>query len=269
MTEFATDATALSIVLTGGATGIGAATVARLEAQGHSVTVLDIVQPTAPTAFIHCDLSDPAAIDRAMAQLPGPINRLINVAGVSNAAANDKILQVNFLGMRYLTERLVPRMTDGGGVVIVASSAGYDWRQRQPVIEEFLNTPDFGAGMHWLLQNRTAWQDNPYKFSKQCAAAYTYRAAGLAFRRGIRVNCVNPGSTGTRLTADFRRLVGPQRYDWGVQQVGREGTPVYIAEVIEYLATGNNRWLNGVELLVDGGYIAGLTGGWIQTRGPQ
>ena len=47
MTEFATDATALSIVLTGGATGIGAATVARLEAQGHSVTVLDIVQPTA------------------------------------------------------------------------------------------------------------------------------------------------------------------------------------------------------------------------------
>jgi len=54
-----------------------------------------------------------------------------------------------------------------------------------------------------------------------------------------------------------------------VQQVGREGTPVDIAEVIEYLATGNNRWLNGVELLVDGGYIAGLTGGWIQTRGPQ
>jgi len=123
-----TEPTALSIVLTGGATGIGAATVARLEAQGHQVTILDIVQPAVSVSYIQCDLSDPAAIDRAIAQLPGQIDRLINVAGVSNAAPDEKILQVNFLSLRYLTEQLVPRISDGGCVVNVASSAGYDWR---------------------------------------------------------------------------------------------------------------------------------------------
>jgi NAD(P)-dependent dehydrogenase (short-subunit alcohol dehydrogenase family) len=261
-----TKPTALSIVLTGGTTGIGAATVARLEAQGHRVTVLDIARPDAAVSFIQCDLSDPDAIDRAVEQLPGQIDRLVNVAGLSNAAPDDKILQVNFLGMRYLTEQLVPRIADGGCVVIVASSAGHDWRNRKAVIDGLLDTPDFATGMHWLQNNLPEWQANPYKFSKQCAAAYTYRAAGLAIQRGVRVNCVNPGSTGTQLTADFRQLVGEEMYDWGVQQVGREGTPDDIAEVIDFLATGNNRWLNGVELVVDGGFIAGLTGGWIDLQ---
>ena len=261
-----TEPTALSIVLTGGATGIGAATVARLEAQGHRITILDIVQPAVAIGFIQCDLSDPAAIDRAIAQLPGQIDRLINVAGVSNAAPDEKVLQVNFLGLRYLTEQLVPRISDGGCVVNVASSAGYDWRNRQTLIDGLLDTHDFDTGMQWLQVNQAAWQANPYKFSKQCAAAYTYRAAGLASQRGVRVNCVNPGSTGTRLTADFKQLVGAEKYDWGVQQIGREGEPDDIAEVIEFLATGNNRWLNGVELVVDGGYIAGLTGGWIDLQ---
>ena len=261
-----TEPTALSIVLTGGATGIGAATVARLEAQGHQVTILDIVQPAVSVSYIQCDLSDPAAIDRAIAQLPGQIDRLINVAGVSNAAPDEKILQVNFLSLRYLTEQLVPRISDGGCVVNVASSAGYDWRNRQALIDGLLDTPDFDAGMRWLQANQPAWQANPYKFSKQCAAAYTYRAAGLGSQRGVRVNCVNPGSTGTQLTADFKQLVGAEKYDWGVRQIGREGVPDDIAEVIEFLATGNNRWLNGVELIVDGGYIAGLTGGWIDLQ---
>ena len=136
-----TEPTALSIVLTGGATGIGAATLARLEAQGHQVTILDIVQPAVSVSYIQCDLSDPAAIDRAIAQLPGQIDRLFNVAGVSNAAPDEKILQVNFLSLRYLTEQLVPRISDGGCVVNVASSAGYDWRNRQALIDGLLDTP--------------------------------------------------------------------------------------------------------------------------------
>ena len=80
------------------------------------------------------------------------------------------------------------------------------------------------------------------------------------------MNCVNPGSTGTGLTKDFRQLVGEEMYDWGVKQIGREGTPDDIAEVIEFLAIGDCRWLNGVELTVDGGYIAGLVGGWVDLK---
>ena len=80
---------------------------------------------------------------------------------------------------------------------------------------------------------------------------------------GVRVNCVNPGAIETQLTPAFRELIGHEMYDWGVRQIGRHGVPDDIAEVIEFLAIGACRWLNGVAIVVDGGYIAGLVGGWV------
>ena len=127
-----------------------------------------------------------------------------------------------------------------------------------------LDTPDFESGMRWLDEHASVWSENPYKFSKQCAAAYTYRAAELHVARGVRVNCVNPGAVETRLTAEFRGLIGSEMYDWIGQQIGRTGTPEEVAEVVEYLAVGDCAWLNGVEITVDGGYYAGIVGGWIQ-----
>ena len=256
-----------TIALTGGATGIGAAAVSRLLTKGSEVIILDVAQPkNSSCQFVHCDLSEPSSIDNAIGQLPEQIDVLVNVAGVSNAFAGDKVMKVNLLGLRLITEALIPRIVDGGAVVNVASTAGFDWRKRKLVIGELLDTLDFDSGMGWLRTNESAWIENPYKFSKQCAAAYTYRAAGIAIDRGVRVNCVNPGSTGTQLTKDFRQLVGEEMYDWGVQQIGREGCPDDIAEVIEFLAIGDCRWLNGVELTVDGGYIAGLVGGWVNLQ---
>ncbi len=255
------------IVLTGGATGIGAAAAEKLLARGCRTIILDVIEPAnAAGAFVRCDLSDTASIDAAIKKLPGKIDVLINVAGISNAHPGDKIMKVNFLGLRHITQSLIPLITDNGNVVIVASTAGVDWRKRRIVINQLLDTPDFDAGESWLQANEDVWLENPYKFSKQSAAAYTYRATGLAVNRGIRVNCVNPGSTGTALTKDFRQLVGEQMYDWGVHQIGREGNPDDIAEIIEFLAVGECRWLNGVELTVDGGYIAGLLGGWINLQ---
>ncbi|HIG40730.1 MAG: coniferyl-alcohol dehydrogenase [bacterium] len=256
-----------TIILTGGATGIGAAAVSRLMARDCKVIILDVVQPEDNTCqFVECDLSKTASINAAISQLPEQIDVLINVAGVSNAYPDEMVMKVNFLGLRSITEALIPTIVDGGNVVNVASTAGYDWRQRKDIVGELLDTVDFEAGLNWLKINESSWTDNPYKFSKQCAAAYTYRAAGLAVGRGVRANCVNPGSTGTQLTRDFRQLVGEDMYDWGVQQIGREGKPDDIAEIIEFLAIGDCRWLNGVELTVDGGYIAGLVGGWVNLQ---
>jgi NAD(P)-dependent dehydrogenase (short-subunit alcohol dehydrogenase family) len=253
------------VVLTGGATGIGAATAARMLAADCQLHVLDVAAPTLNGArFVHCDLGRPAAIDAAVAALPARIDALINVAGIAGPDPAETVVAVNFLGLRHLTESLVNRVADGGSVVNVASSAGRDWQKRAELVQGLLDTADFAAGMDWLARNKGAWADNPYKFSKQCAAAYTYRAARLGLARGVRVNCVNPGATETQLTPAFRELVGPALYDWGVAQVGRHGTPADIAEVIEFLAIGQCRWLNGVEIVVDGGYIAGLVGGWIK-----
>ncbi len=253
-----------SIILTGGSTGIGAAASSRLLSKGHQVTIFDVVEPTdSKSHFVQCDMGETSSIENAVASINGPVDTLINVAGISNANPGEKIMRVNFLGLRHLTELLATRLVEGGSIVNVASSAGHDWRNRKDLINELLDSKDFESGLTWVLAHEREWIDNPYKFSKQCTAAYTYRAAGLAVKRRVRVNCVNPGSTGTQLTSDFRQLVGEEMYDWGVAQVGREGTPDDIAEVIEFLAVGDCRWLNGAELPVDGGHVAGLIGGWI------
>lgn len=254
---------AKTVVLTGGAAGMGAATAARLRASAAELTVLDVTEPTHGDGYVACDLGDPESIDRALARLPDRIDALVNVAGIAEAANPLTVLTVNFLGLRQLSEALLPRVASGGTVVIVASTAGHDWRARRDDVNAVLDTADFETGAAWLEDHRPVWIDNPYKFSKQCAAAYTHRLSGLALGRDVRVNCVNPGAVETQLTPAFKDLLGHAMYDWGVDQIGRHAQPDDVAEIIEFLAIGPCRWLNGVEIQVDGGYLSGLFGGWV------
>lgn len=242
---------------------MGRAAVDRIRAAGDDVIVLDVVAPEDDTGFIACDLGDRDAIDAAISELPDSVDALVNVAGIARAPDMAMVVAVNFLGLRYLTERLIERMPAFGSVVIVASSAGHDWRKREMDVAALLDTRDFETGWRWLGANPEVWGDNPYKFSKQCAAAYTHRASGLALSRGVRVNCVNPGAVETSLTPAFKDLLGADVYDWGVEQIGRHAQPDDVGEVIALLASDQCRWLNGVEVPVDGGFLSGLYGGWI------
>lgn len=252
------------IVVTGGSSGIGAAAVARFLATGAEVWNLDRRAPQhAEVRHLDCDLSDPGAIDNAISALPRTIHALVQVAGVAVAQPQQHVIAINFLAQRHLLQALLPRLLSGGAVVNVASSAARDWRDHADALAGLLATDDFRAGEAWLAAHPDLWQSQPYVFSKRCAAAWTYRAAGMARARGVRVNCVNPGTTRTALSDEFRGMLGPERYDWVVAQLGRAGRPEDIAPVIEFLATGPCPWLNGVEILVDGGYVAGLVGGWI------
>ncbi len=255
-----------TIALTGGATGIGAATANRLTTQGCDVHILDVATPADSNSYrtyIPCNLASSSSIDNAVSQLPNAIDALINVAGVAQMPDPADTLAINFLGMRALSEAILPRINRGGSIVIVASSAGWQWRDFEADISGLLHTSSFAAGRAWLAEHTDLWRANPYQFSKRCAAAYTYAATRLALPQGVRVNCVNPGSTETQLSTDFRNIVSANLYDWGVAQIGRVGKPDDIAEVIEFLAIGNCGWLNGQEIAVDGGYIGGLIGGWI------
>ena len=259
-----------NIVITGGTNGIGAASVTRLLKQSCRVYVLDTAAPdisseweTEQASFIYTDLASPTSIDETIKQLPDKIDVLINVAGISGAHPVSKVLSVNFLGLRHLTQALFSRLS-GGCVVNVASSAGRDWLTRKTLVHNLLDTSNFEEGLAWIDQHTSLIEENPYKFSKQCAAAYTYRAAGLGMAYSVRVNCVNPGVVGTRLTADFKDMLGSDLYEWVVKQIGREGRPDDIAQIIEFLSIGESFWLNGVEIAVDGGYTAGVIDGWIK-----
>lgn len=257
------------VLVAGGASGMGAATVQQLLLLQHEVVVLDVIEPSAGIGFRYCNLADPLSIAEVAAAEAEPIWALINAAGVATAADPLDTVAINFLGLRELTEQLLPRIQPGGSVVNVASTAGRRWQEHAARIEALLLTDDYPSGLAWLQTHRDYWESEPYQFAKRCTAAYTYRATKIALARGIRVNCVHPGVVTTRLSGEFRELVGPDLYDWGVAQVGRPGNVKDIAEVLTYLAVGDCRWLNGVELVVDGGYVAGVIGGWIDpTQAP-
>lgn len=250
------------IVITGGTSGIGHAIQSRLASHGHTTINLDLIAPETETTHLPCDLSDRDSIEAAAAALPDQIGGLICVAGVGPLPNEpEKVMRINFLGTRWLVETLLPRIEHQGAITLVASSAGRDWRDNTADVQSMLATTDFEAGIDWLSKHGHAWRDNPYKFSKQCLAAYTYHAVGLAKPRNVRVNCINPGITQTNLSESFRDLLGRETYDHIVSLTGRAGRPSDIAGLAEFLTVGDAEWINGVEITVDGGYYAGVVAG--------
>lgn len=252
------------VLMTGGATGIGAATAARMAGQGADIVILDVAAPVhGHGRFVPCDLSDADAIDAALEALSGPWDALVNVAGIPGPRPAEPVVAVNFLGMRHLTQRVLPHIRPGGSVTIVASTAGRDWQRRAAVVGQLLDTPDFASGLAWCRDNGALWEKDPYTFSKQCAVAWIYRAAGLGIKQGVRVNSVSPGGTQTRMTENFTAQIGAAQVAWMNAQIGRPAGPDDIAKIIEFVALGDCGWLNGVDIAVDGGLTAGLIGGWV------
>ncbi|MGD9749941.1 MAG: coniferyl-alcohol dehydrogenase [Acidimicrobiia bacterium] len=254
-------------IVTGASTGIGAATVAALLAQGREVVSLDIAPPPpGVAAHHHCDLADPAAIATVAAALDGRYASLLNIAGVPGTVPVELVGRVNVLGLRLLTDLLFDRIADGGTVVNVASIAGNTWKRRIKPILELLGTASYDEGLAWWNANIDQVGTDPYSFSKEVVVVLTMQLAGRGIERGIQVNDVGPGPTDTPLLPAFREQTGARQMDWLNDQVGRVGTPADIAEVLAWLAVGEHRWLNGNHLTVDGGLSAGMQARWVDTR---
>jgi len=252
------------VTVTGGATGVGAATVDKLLEQGATVYVLDVapVEERPGVHPVHCDLAAPASISEAVAALPDQIDAHVNVAGVAGPTPADWVLKVNFLGLRELTESLFERITPGGGVVSVSSVAGRQWARRQPVVEPMVDTADFESGLAWAMENEGRWAKDPYTFSKQCVTLWTLKAAERGALGAVRVNSVSPGGIDTQLTPSFRSQMGEDYSDW-LRAITDSATPADIAEPIVWLAIGECGWVNGADLIVDRGLEAGMISGWV------
>lgn len=259
---------AKKVVLTGASTGIGNATLGMLVAEGHEVTTLDIKDAPAGSAHhLHCDLSDPASIDAAVAQLDGPYDALLNVAGVAGSMGPELVLRVNVYGLRHLTESLLAegKIARGASIVNIASLAGMAWERHRDRIAALDEAADFTAGIEVA---KAYDKDGPaaYVLSKEWVVAYTQRLAGRLIREGIRVNSVSPGPVITPLFPYFEADTGADQMAWLNEQVGRAAQPEDEAEVITWLAVGRSGWVNGVDLPVDGGLSAGMRNGWADTK---
>lgn len=186
-----------NVVITGAASGMGRAAAELLAASGARVHALDIAEVTVPVEqAIPVDMKAVETVDAALSQLPAEIYALFNCAGVPSPPFNalDTML-INFTGLRYLTEALIPRIEEGGAIASIASTAGMGWRPNIGRVREFLALDNsYESATAWLAREGDSLGD-AYGFSKQCIIVYTMTMASELAQRGIRINCIAPSPT--------------------------------------------------------------------------
>lgn len=238
-------------IVTGGAQGIGAATVRALCERGLSVLALDIDEQRghqlarelgARAAFRRCDVTDEEDVAAAAAharEALGSVTVLVNNAGV-NAAFDptemsiqqwDAFFALDLRAAWLCTRAVLPDMRthQRGAIVNVAS-------------------------IHARLTHPGAF---PYAAAKAGMLGLTRSLAVEEGHHGIRVNAVSPGYTRTRLVTEaFSREADPasaERSVAGRHPLRRIGEPDEVASVIAFLASDDASYVTGAELAVDGG----------------
>ncbi len=225
-------------LITGGASGIGAATAAAFAREGATVGVLDRAAPDDPARHSYkVDVRDADAVERAVAAFAaatGRLDVLVNNAGTGDLrpmhTVDDKLwhrlIDVNLTGTFNGIRAAVPRMLAAGRGVIVnnASMSGF--------------TP---------TRNEAA-----YSAAKAGVIALT-KSAALEYGPTIRVNCVAPGHVRTALTAVWEHWPDAFEPIRAAIPLARIGEADEVAEVILFLASDRSSYVTGQTLAVDGG----------------
>jgi NAD(P)-dependent dehydrogenase (short-subunit alcohol dehydrogenase family) len=254
------------VVVTGAATGVGAALLDVLAEFGASdVTVLDVKEPTGPHAtFLHTDLADPAAVDAAAARIDGPVDALINNAGVADTLPPEPVVRVNVLAPLRLTETLLPQMGEGAAVAVTASIAGLNWRQPLQPILELLALDGWDARFAWF-DGRELGVDT-YSFTKEVMQVWTMRASKHFMDHGVRINSVCPAPIDTPLLDDFRKTLSDAAIDFTINHAGgRLVSPREVAAVLAWLASPASSFVSGQNLNIDAGFEASMITGQLDT----
>lgn len=236
-------------LVTGGASGIGAACVKNLINIGHQVVVMDLPDPFSvhPQAlgFIGCDVTDEAAVKASLEQIEakfGPVDGLVNSAGVlQNRLTPDRlsmsewerVLNVDFRGTYLCCAVFGTAMVrrKHGAIVNIASVAGM--------------------------------RSNPLHAYAPAKAAVISMTAGLAAewgRTGVRINAVSPGYTRTEgLQAAIDRGDRDPADLMSQAAMGRLVEPHEVAVGVAFLLSPEATAITGINLPVDAGWLAGST----------
>jgi NAD(P)-dependent dehydrogenase (short-subunit alcohol dehydrogenase family) len=252
-------------VVTGAASGMGAATAALLVELGARVTALD-VKPVelAGATSITIDLMSKAAIDEAVAAIDGPPDALFSVAGLPGPPFSDlEVLTVNFIGARHLVESLIPVMVPGSAIACVASNAGLGWQNEYAGLEPLIQSDGFDAALAWVEANPDPLAANTgYLYSKKVMNAWVaWRAPSLIASHGIRLNNTNPGPTDTAMMPSFEAFAGKELIDAFIGPSGRRSTAEEQAWPLLFLNSPRSSYITGEALHTDAGFLAAQTTG--------
>jgi NAD(P)-dependent dehydrogenase (short-subunit alcohol dehydrogenase family) len=251
------------VVITGAYSGVGAATVELLSSLGASeIIALDVKEPQGPISrYIETNMGDPAAIDAAAVAIDGPVDALFSNAGIAATNPALEVMKVNYLGVRHLSEALLPKIPEGGAIAITASIAGGQWPQRLAEIQELLAISDREQAIGWI-EDHSDLVGGGYDFSKECLQVYTMRSSKATMAKGVRTNSVCPGPIDTPLLPDFKESMTEALINWQIEQThGKLATSEDVAVALVFLGCDASRFVNGMNLNVDAGFSAALTTG--------
>ena len=246
------------VVVTGCASGIGAALIGQLSELGAHVVGLDVRPPAIDLDDFHqVDLSDPASIDTVVAKLGDRVDALFNVAGVSSGIGDSLlVVKINFLGTRHLTEALVPRMPAGSSIVSVSSLAAAGYAENMGEVAGLLGTGTFADGVQWCHDHPDAHADGGYRVAKEAIILYAMTNAVRFGSKGIRINCTGPGVTETPILDQLRTKYGQEYLDDIPKPLGRVSNPEEQAAALVFLNSAAAGYVTGQVLWVDGGNLA-------------
>ena len=127
-----------------------------------------------------------------------------------------------------------------------------------PEINALLAIDSWDEGAAWVADHESLIADG-YFFSKECVQVYTMQLAKIATVHGLRVNSVCPSPVDTPLLPAFRETMTDEIIDWAIDTgAGRVATAEDQAKALLFLASDLASYVNGVNLLVDGGYSAAV-----------
>ncbi len=254
-------------VVTGGAMGIGEACARKLSSAGASVAILDLNEKTGTKTaadirattgncvFIRCDVSNSSDVENAIRDViarHARIDILVSNAGIQHygdvittpEADWDRVIGVNLKGCFLTAKHCVPHMLTNGGAIVVLGS----------------------------VQSFTAIQNSAAYVTSKHAVLGLARAMALDYaRKGIRVNCVCPGTIDTPML-HWAASLSPEpesviRTCDRMHALGRIGKPEEVADAVLYLVSPMSSFITGAALLVDGGMLVPAGGMAFQEGG--
>jgi NAD(P)-dependent dehydrogenase (short-subunit alcohol dehydrogenase family) len=240
-------------LITRAASGIGRATADRLADEGATVVVTDVQDAAGEAAaaelrdaggeslFLHLDVADEAgwrtAVERVLAEL-GRVDILVNNAGMGDLATIEETSLADwgrtvaidqtgvFLGMKICADAL--KASGHGSVINISSifgtSGGFGTSPAYHAAKGAVRTLTKNVAVHWATE-------------------------------GVRVNSIHPGFIRTPI---LDQAEGTEVWEamTAMTPMGRLGEPQEIAAAVAYLASDDASFVTGLELYVDGGYIA-------------
>jgi len=239
------------VVITGGASGIGAAAAKRFHAEGASVMLADLNDEAGNAlaaqlgdnraSYRRADVSVWEDVESLVSSATAKFGRLdimFNNAGIGSFAQTpdlpleewDRVIKVDLNGVFYGCRAAIPAMRrQGGGAIINTAS-----------ISGLAGDYSFAA----------------YNAAKGAVINYTRAAAIDHARENIRINAVCPGPVATPIIAAIDSMQGV-RPAWNeCVPMGRFAEPSEIASVVAFLASGDASYMTGAIIAVDGGVTA-------------